>query len=101
MAANDSGNAGPSGEQRPPASSAAAGGRAVGSGVDSQRGVETVPGGGSEPVLPEQFGPYRVHKKLGGGGMGSVFLVENTQLKREEALKVPHFGSGDEAARQR
>jgi predicted Ser/Thr protein kinase len=51
--------------------------------------------------LPEQFGSYRVQKKLGGGGMGSVFLVENTQLKREEALKVPHFGAGDDAARQR
>ena len=37
------------------------------------------------------FGRYRVQKQLGGGGMGAVFLVVNTELQREEALKVPHF----------
>ncbi len=41
--------------------------------------------------LPSQFGRYRVMKKLGGGGMGTVYLVENTELEREEALKVPHL----------
>jgi predicted Ser/Thr protein kinase len=46
--------------------------------------------------LPTQFGRYRVKKKLGGGGMGSVYLVENTELEREEALKVPHFVEGDD-----
>ncbi len=28
--------------------------------------------------------------------MGTVYLVENTELEREEALKVPHFGDGDD-----
>ncbi len=28
--------------------------------------------------------------------MGSVYLVENTELEREEALKVPHFADGDD-----
>jgi formylglycine-generating enzyme required for sulfatase activity/serine/threonine protein kinase len=46
--------------------------------------------------MPTEFGRYRVHKQLGGGGMGAVYLVENTELKREEALKVPHFGVGDD-----
>jgi serine/threonine protein kinase len=46
--------------------------------------------------LPPQFGRYRVKKKLGGGGMGTVYLVENTELEREEALKVPHFSDGDD-----
>ncbi len=44
--------------------------------------------------MPTEFGRYRVRKQLGGGGMGAVYLVENTELKREEALKVPHFGVG-------
>ncbi len=48
--------------------------------------------------MPTEFGRYRVRKQLGGGGMGAVYLVENTELKREEALKVPHFGVGDDSA---
>jgi serine/threonine protein kinase len=99
MAAND--GTGPSGEQQHPASSTPGSDRPITPVSDSQRGAETVPGGGSEPVLPEQFGTYRVRQKLGGGGMGTVYLVENTQLMREEALKVPHFGAGDDPARQR
>jgi serine/threonine protein kinase/WD40 repeat protein len=100
MATNDSGSVGASGEQRQ-ASPASGGGRQAGADAESQRGVETVSGPGAESALPERFGPYRVQKKLGGGGMGTVYLVENTQLQREEALKVPHFGAGDDAARQR
>ena len=44
-------------------------------------------------AMPERLGRYHVKKRLGGGGMGAVYLVENTELQREEALKVPHFGS--------
>ncbi len=40
---------------------------------------------------------YRVKKKLGFGGMGTVYLVENIDLGREEALKVPHFTEGEAA----
>ena len=40
-------------------------------------------------TIPEQFGPYRVKKLLGGGGMGAVYLVENTKLEREEAAQDP------------
>jgi serine/threonine protein kinase len=33
--------------------------------------------------------------------MGSVYLVENTALRRQEALKVPHFETDDLEARKR
>ncbi|QDU18392.1 serine/threonine-protein kinase [Urbifossiella limnaea] len=48
-----------------------------------------------------RLGPYRVLKELGRGGMGAVFLAEDTTLKRRVALKVmlPHV-AGD-AARAR
>src|SRR5439155_27185236 len=67
-----------------------------GGGAESKRGGDTVPGGSGKAELPEVFGRYRVKKKLGGGGMGAVYLVHNTELDREEALKVPHFDIGDD-----
>src|SRR5262245_112315 len=79
-----------SGEQRRRQVTSSASGRSKsGPSAESKRAGETTPEGMSQAELPEQFSRYRVKKKLGGGGMGSVYLVENTELKRDEALKVP------------
>src|SRR5580704_14684469 len=40
------------------------------------------------PVEGELLNHYRVMKRLGSGGMGEVFLAEDTRLHRKVALKV-------------
>ena len=57
---------------------------------------EAVFSNGRSTNMPAQLGRYRVKRRLGAGGMGAVYLVENTELQRDEALKVPHFESGDD-----
>ena len=51
---------------------------------------------------PTIAGPYRMLQKLGEGGMGEVWLVEQTKpIRRRAALKVikPGMGSTDVIAR--
>jgi eukaryotic-like serine/threonine-protein kinase len=50
------------------------------------------------------FGPYRVRREIGSGGMGAVYLAERSddQFRKEVALKVlPRWSGGDRRRLQR
>jgi hypothetical protein len=42
------------------------------------------------PELTGKLGGYRIERRLGGGGMGAVYLARQLSLDRDVALKVMH-----------
>jgi eukaryotic-like serine/threonine-protein kinase len=51
---------------------------------------------------PKSIGPYRLLQKLGEGGMGQVWLAEQTApVRRQVALKLLKFGMYDDGVLKR
>ena len=53
-------------------------------------------------TAPLLAGRYHILSPLGAGGMGEVFLAEDTRLERRVAVKLlPASAEGDAVARER
>ena len=46
----------------------------------------------------ESFGRYEIERKIGQGGMGTVYLALDTELRRHVALKIPRLAVASTAA---
>ena len=52
--------------------------------------------------IGDEIGPYTIVKRLGGGGMGEVYLAQDARLDRHVALKIlPAYFASDDARLRR
>jgi len=56
--------------------------------------AETIVDPGGELKAGEQLGEYKILSLIGEGGMGEVYLAEDTKLGRRVAIKLLKFGLG-------
>ncbi|MBL8190675.1 MAG: AAA-like domain-containing protein [Acidobacteria bacterium] len=53
--------------------------------------AQTVAAESAQPQIGERIGHYKIVSPLGAGGMGEIYLAEDTRLNRKVALKLlPH-----------
>ena len=53
-------------------------------------------GGDFEGNVGREIGPYKIVERLGAGGMGEVYLAQDTRLRRPVALKLqPAYFASD------
>jgi serine/threonine protein kinase len=58
--------------------------------------------GGLDGNIGREVGPYEIIERLGAGGMGEVYLAQDTRLRRPVALKLlPTYFASDEARLRR
>jgi serine/threonine protein kinase len=61
-----------------------------GPGTDAEIVYPMPPGEPADDEVPRRIGRYVIHRVIGKGGMGTVYLAHDLVLDRLVALKVPH-----------